>query len=297
MTTIILSFSVVFAFQEFEPICEQWISWRWWLKNVEKNDQSSKMLWEFCILEFRYEMKRDDEMKSNDVEDVEETEENANSKNKNFDEKEKEMYIKSLKIQRFEHHIIAIFIQIRFCFLFSLIINLQISEHLFNYSNIKMISQSITDYFSDDFDFAFASFAFFFFSTSRRSNLFFVETIFLNLSSFFFSYDENTRQFLARNHVAVFEYKYDANIEDIEMKIEMNDRDWKTSFEFMIMNLIRNEIEKLEKFIMHSINNEKIAMLISLNFEVVDDRIISEILHDNFNQSINRFFQYNKIIY
>ena len=96
------------------------------------------------------------------------------------------MYIKNLKIQKFEHHIIAIFIQIRFCFLFSFIINLQISKHLFNYSNIKMIFQNIIDYFFDDFDFTFAFFAFFFFSTFRRSDFFFVETIFLNLFFFFF---------------------------------------------------------------------------------------------------------------
>ena len=127
----------------------------------------------------------------------------------------KKMYIKNLKIQKFEFYIIAIFIQIRFCFLFSFIINLQISKHLFNYSNIKMILQNIIDYFFDDFDFAFAFFAFFF-STFRRSNSFFVETIFLNLFFSFFSYDENTRQFLIRNHVVVFEYKYDANIENIE---------------------------------------------------------------------------------
>ena len=65
----------------------------------------------------------------------------------------------------------------------------------------------------------------------------------------------------------------------------------------MIMNLIRNEIEKLKKFIMHSINNEKIVMLINLNSEIVNDRIVNKILHNNFNQSINRFFRYNKIIY
>ena len=157
-----------------------------------------------------------------------------------------------------------------------------------------MIFQNIIDYFSNEFDFAFfAFFAFFFFSTFRRRDFFFVETIFLNLFYFLFFYDENTRQFLIRNHVVVFEHEYDVDIEIIEM----NDRDWNANFEFMIMNLIRNEIDELNDFFMHLINNEKIVMLINLNFEVVDDRIVNQILHDNFNQSINKFFQYNKIIY
>lgn len=156
-----------------------------------------------------------------------------------------------------------------------------------------MISQNIiVDYSSNDFDSA--SSAFFSFSTSRRSNLFLVETTFLNLSSsYHFSYDENTRQLLTRNHVAVLEHEYDADTEDIEIK----NRDWEANLEFMIMNLIRNEIDELRKFFMHLINSENIAMLISLNSEVVDDRIVSELLHDNFNQSVSRLLQYNKSIY
>ena len=71
-------------------------------------------------------MRKNDKMKSNDVENVKKTEKNAISKNKNFDEKKEKVYIKSLKIQKFEHHIIAIFIQIRFCFLFLSIINVKL---------------------------------------------------------------------------------------------------------------------------------------------------------------------------
>lgn len=70
MTTIILNFQRFTRFENLKKFeNSEYYDVNDW-KKLKKNDQNKELLWNCCIFEFRYKIKKNEKLKSNDVKSV-----------------------------------------------------------------------------------------------------------------------------------------------------------------------------------------------------------------------------------